>query len=167
MSTIAGKGRLQNAIGYPGHSSVNNMNCLMFSSRLIEFFHNCLWFGLVRSCSMEGRWRLSSSFCHNGVTPEREGLVKRDSSISLGRAVQGMEVIELMNVMNVSCCWEVNEDMSFQPRRLVRAMLGHLVGRPWMVRRILRWMRSSIRHSVLLNTHSSHPYSVIGSERAE
>lgn len=63
----------------------------------------------------------SSSFCHNGIIPEREGLVIRDSRISLGRAVQDMEVIELINV---SCCWEMNEDMSFEPRRLVRATLA-------------------------------------------
>ena len=39
--------------------------------------------------------------------------------------------------------------MSLEPRRLVRATLGHLVGRPWMVLKIFRWMHSSISDSVL------------------
>lgn len=95
-----GGGRLQNPIQYPEHSSLNDTNCLMSSTCLIEFF---LLYGLVRSCSMEGRWKLPRSFCHNGITTEREGLVKQDSRICLGRAVQGMEVIlELINV--TYCC---------------------------------------------------------------
>ena len=69
--------------------------------------------------------------------------------------------MEVMELMNVSCCWEMNDNMPLEYRRLVKAMLGHLVGRPWMVWRILRWMYSSIRHSVLLIDHSSHPYSML------
>ena len=47
-------------------------------------------------------------------------------------------------------------DMSLEPWRLVKDILGHLVGRP---QRILRWMCSSIRR--LLIDHSSHPYSML------
>ena len=57
----------------------------------------------------------------------------------------------------MSCCWDMNEDVSLEPRRLVRATLGHLVGRLWMVLKIF-WLRcSSISDSVLDIVNSSHP----------
>ena len=62
---------------------------------------------------MDGRWKLSRSFCHEGVTPERVGLVKWNSRICLGRLVHDMEMMELMNV---SCCWEMNDEMSLEPK---------------------------------------------------
>ena len=33
-----------------------------------------------------------------------------------------------MELMNVSCCWEMNDNMPPEYRRLVKAMLEHLVG---------------------------------------
>ena len=65
--------------------------------------------------------------------------------------------MDVMELIKVSCCWEMNEDISLEPRRLVRATLGHLVGRPWIVLKIFRWTRSSISDSVLDIVHSSHP----------
>ena len=62
-----------------------------------------------------------------------------------------------MELIKVSCCWDMNEDRSLESRRLVRATLGHLVGWPWMVLKIFRWTRSSISDSVLDVVHSSHP----------
>ena len=82
----------------------------------------------------DGRLRLSRSRCHRGMIPESDGLDNR-SSISLGRSVVDMDVMELIKV---SCCCNIKEDMSLEPRRLVRAALGHLTGRPWMVLRIFR-----------------------------
>ena len=41
--------------------------------------------------------------------------------------------------------------------RLWRAAAGHLIGRPWMVRRILRWVRSRMFSSVLVSDHNSEP----------
>ena len=75
-----------------------------------------------------------------------------------------MDVIELIKV---SWCCDMNEDLSLEPRRLERATLGHLTGRPWMVLRIFRWTRSSISNSVLDIVHSSHPYSMMGRENVE
>ena len=97
------------------------------------------------------------------MIPESGGLVNR-SRISLGRSVVDMDV---MGLLKVSCCCDMNEDMSLEPRRVVRTTLGHLTGRPWMVLRIFRWIRSSIRDSVLDIDHSSHPYSMIGRESVE
>ena len=59
------------------------------------------------SCSRDGssRWRLSRSCCHRRMIPESDGLVNCCSRISLGRSVVDMDV---------------NEDMSLEPRRLVR-----------------------------------------------
>ena len=37
-----------------------------------------------------------------------------------------MDVIKLIKV---SCCYNMNKDMSLEPRRLVGATLGHLTGR--------------------------------------
>ena len=62
-----------------------------------------------------------------------------------------------MELMKVSCCWDMNEDVSLELRRLVRATLEHLVGRPWIVLKIFRWTHSSISDSVLDKVHSSHP----------
>ena len=64
------------------------------------------------------------------MNPESDGLVNHCSRISLGRSVEAMDVMELIKV---SCCCYMNEDMSLEPRRLIRATLGHLTGRPWMV----------------------------------
>ena len=58
----------------------------------------------------------------------------------------------MMEFMKVSCLWEMKDEMEWEmkdemewePIRLWRAVVGHLVGRPWMVRRILRWVRSYI-----------------------
>ena len=72
-----------------------------------------------------------------------------------------------MELIKVSCCYDMNEDMSLEPRRLIRATLGHLTGRPWMVLRIFRWTCSSISDSVLDIDHSSHPYSMMGRESVE
>ena len=51
--------------------------------------------------------------------------IKTLGSVCPRRSVQDMEVMELMNV---SCCWEMNDNMPLEYRRLVKAMLGHLVG---------------------------------------
>ena len=133
----------------------------MFSSLLLEFFQETLLLGVEISCSRDGRWRLSRSCCHRGMIPESDGLVNRCSRISLGRSVVDMDAMELMKV---SCCCDMNEDMSLEPRRLVRATLA---GRPWMVLSIFRWTRSSISDSVLDIDHSSHPYSMMGRESVE
>ena len=50
------------------------------------------------------------------MIPESDGLVNRCTRISLGRSVGDMDVMELIKV---SCSWEMNEDMSLEPRRLV------------------------------------------------
>ena len=98
------------------------------------------------------------------MIPERGGSDNRCSRISLGRSVENMTVMELMKV---SCCCDMNEDMSLEPRRLDRATLGHLAGRPWMVLRIFWWTRFSISDSVLDVDHSSQPYSMMGKESVE
>ena len=100
----------------------------------IRFFQEALPLGLKISCSRDGRLRLSRSRCHRGMIPESDELDNR-SSISLGRSVVDMDVMELIKV---SCCCDIKEDMSLEPRRLVRAALGHLTGRAWMVLRIFR-----------------------------
>ena len=105
----------------------------MFSSLLLDFFQEALPLGLEISCSRDGRLRLSGSCCHRGMIPESDGLDSRCSRISLGRSVVDMDVIELIKV---SCCCDMKEDMSLEPRRL--ATLRHLTGRPWMVLRIFR-----------------------------
>ena len=69
------------------------------------------------------------------MIPESDGLVNRRSRISLGRSVEDMDVMELIKK---SCCCNMYEDMSLEPRRLDRATLGHLTGRPWMVLRVFR-----------------------------
>ena len=65
--------------------------------------------------------------------------------------------MDVMELIKVSCCWDMKEDMFLEPRRLVRATLGHLIGRPWIVLKIFQWTRSSISDSVLDKVHSSHP----------
>ena len=47
--------------------------------------------------------------------------------------------------------------MEREPIRLWRAAVGHLMGRPWMVRRILRYVRSRTFSSVLVSDHNSEP----------
>ena len=85
------------------------------------------------------------------MIPQSDGLVNRCTRISLGRSVGDMDVMELIKV---SCCWDMNEDVSLDRRRLVRATLGHLVG---IVLKIFWWTCSSISDSVLDKVHSSHP----------
>ena len=131
----------------------------MFSSLLLEFFQDALPLWVKISCSRDGRRSLSRSCCHSGMIPESDGLVNRCLRISLGRSVVDMDVMELIKV---SWCCDMNEDMSLEPRRLNRATLGHLTGRPWMVLRIFWWTRSSISDSVLDIVQSSHPYSMMG-----
>ena len=65
--------------------------------------------------------------------------------------------MDVMELIKVSCCWDMNEDMSLEPRRLVTATLGDLVGRPCIVLKIFRWTCSSISDSVLDVVHRSHP----------
>ena len=89
----------------------------------MEFFQDVLLLGLFRSCSRDGRWRLSRSWLHSGIIPESRGADSRCSRICLGRSVVDMDEMELMKE---SCFWEMNEDMSLEPRRLVRATLGQL-----------------------------------------
>ena len=105
----------------------------MFSSLLLEFFQETLSLGMEISCSRNGRLRLSRSCCHRGIITESDGLDNRCSRISLGRSVADMDVMEFIKV---SCCCDMKKDMSLDPRRLVRATLGHLTGRAWMVLRI-------------------------------
>ena len=33
--------------------------------------------------------------------------------------------MDAMELIKVRCCWEMDEDMFLEPRRLVRAILGH------------------------------------------
>ena len=47
--------------------------------------------------------------------------------------------------------------MEREPIRLWRAVVGHLVGRTWMVRRILRWVRSKMFSLVFVSDHNSEP----------
>ena len=75
--------------------------------------------------------------------------------------------MDVMELIKKSCCCNMYEDMSLEPRRLDRATLGHLTGRPWMVLRIFRWMCYSISDSVLDVVHSSHPYNMMGRESVE
>ena len=115
---------------------------------------------IVWALLRDGRLRLSRSCCHRGMIPESDGLDSR-SRISLERSVVDMDVMELIKV---SCCCDIKEDISLEPRRLVKATLGHLTGRPWVVLRIFQWTRSSISDSVLDIVHSLHPYSMMGRE---
>ena len=131
---------------------------MMFSSLLLEFFQEALPLGMKISCSGDGRWRLSRSCCHRWMIPESNGLVNR-SRISLGTSVGDMDVVELIKV---SCCWDTSKAISLEPRRLVRAALGHLIERAWMVLRILWWICSTISDPVLDTVLSSHPYSIMG-----
>ena len=90
----------------------------MFSNLLLEFFQEAWPLGVEISCSRDGRWRVSRSCCQWGMISERDGLFSHCSRISRGRSVGDMDVIELIKV---SCCWDMNESMSLDPRRLVRA----------------------------------------------
>ena len=58
------------------------------------------------------------------LIPESDGLVNRCSRISLGRSVVDMDAMELMKV---SCCCDMNEDMSLEPRRLVKAFVADCI----------------------------------------
>ena len=59
---------------------------------------------------------------------------------SLGRSLDCMLMMELMKA---SCNLKMKDEMEQEPNRLWRAVVGHLVGRPWMVCRILQWVHSS------------------------
>ena len=113
----------------------------MFSSLLLDFFQEALPLGLEISCSRDGRLRLSRSCCNREMIPESDRVDNRCSRISLGRSVVDMDVMELIKV---SCCCSIKEDMYLEPRKLFKATswsmatLGHLTGRPWMVLRIFQ-----------------------------
>ena len=99
----------------------------MFSSLLLEFFQEALplWGGdqLFKGWEVESVQKLLPQ----GDDPRKRWVSQPLFKDQSGRSVMDVDVMELMKV---SCCCDMNEDMSLEPRRLVRATLGHLTGRP-------------------------------------
>ena len=60
----------------------------------------------------------------------------------------------MMELMKATCLWKMNDEMEWEPIRFWRTVVGHLVGRPWMVQRILRRVHSRMFSSVLESDHS-------------
>ena len=73
----------------------------------------------------------------------------------------------MMEFMKASCCWEMYDEMEREAIRLWRAAAGHLIGRPWMVRRILWWVRSRMFSLVLMSDHNSESWSMMGIDKVE
>lgn len=51
----------------------------------------------------------------------------------------------------------MKDEMEREAIRIWRAVVGHLVGRPWMVWQILQWVHSRMFSLVLVIDHGSEP----------
>ena len=76
-----------------------------------------------------------AEFFSSGNDSFAMGFVIVASSVSLGRSPACMLIMEFVKA---SCIWEMKDEMEQEPIRLWRAVVGHLMGRPWMVWRILQ-----------------------------
>ncbi len=79
---------------------------MILNKRLAEDFQENLLLGLDRSCSRDGRLRLSRSFCQTGMIPDGEEHDRRASKTCFGRSLEDMDAMELMNA---SCLCDIKK----------------------------------------------------------
>ena len=105
----------------------------MYSIFLIDLFQASLPLLLDTKQCKDGSFKSSSDFSQTGIIPVQLGKLSLHSLTCLGKSE---ELIAARELAKQICLCGIMEGTSSEPSKVLRAALGHLVGRPWIVLRI-------------------------------
>ena len=154
---------------------VMGLRSLLLSASSSRF--NCEWHAISLPMHLDpdacrggvgykcGNVRLSTSrwCCIELVQDLGNDELGRASRICLGAAWSGRRSIECKKI---SLSFRMMSLMFFAPTIQSTSVLGHLIGSPWIVRKIFRCTLSNISISVLEIFHSHAPYNMRGKLKA-